>query len=371
MILDQIQKLIKDIDGWLIYDFQGRNYPAIEILNLKEKPKRRFFYWIPSIGIPVQIVHSVETHLFDLLPGEKWVYSSQNSLDILIKSLLNGKSKVAMEFSDNGRIPAISFVDGGTLDWIRGFGVQVISSCRILQEMNSVLTKEQIISHQRAAKFLESSYEKIWGWIKIGIEELEIQHLLVDWFKENKFIHEGDPIIAFGENSSDPHHRTGARKLQAGDLILVDIWAKEERQNAIYADLCKVAMIGKPKFNYEEIFQLVREAQQIGIEEVKPFHEGYKLDEKVRAFFNAHDVGPYFTHRLGHSIETQLHGRGADLDSYEKVDNRQLLPGTCMSIEPGLYFKNQFGIRLESDVIIGLDQSVLVTGGVQDKVVEL
>jgi Xaa-Pro aminopeptidase len=301
-----------------------------------------------------------------------------------LKELLQGKQTVAMEY---GSIPYVSKVDGGTIDLIRSMGVQVVSSGDFLLYFTSVLTKQQMESQKRAATLLNQLVQGAWHWIQQGfhqkqeLNEYQVQQWLLDRFKEHRLVTDAPPIVAVNAHSADPHFETaqeGASPIRPKDFLLIDLWAKEEGEGAVYGDLTKVAVAARaPTPKQQEIFQLVRAAQKASIALVKSRFakkeslQGWEVDEAARSLLQAAGYGAQFIHRTGHNIETHLHGSGTHMDNLEMHDTRPVLPMTCFSVEPGIYLPGEFGVRLECDVLVHKDGTVEVTGGEQEGIKSL
>ena len=132
--LEPVQDALKEhgVDGWLLYDFKGSNPLTRSILDLAgRKPfSRRFFYMVPAEGTPLKLVHSIESGALDHLPGEKRVYLKWQELEDGVAALVKGRSRLAMEYSPRNANPYISRVDAGTIELVRSFGVEIVSSGR-------------------------------------------------------------------------------------------------------------------------------------------------------------------------------------------------------------------------------------------------
>jgi len=143
MNLQAIQKALKEAgtDGWLFYDFHNRDAIAARILNMDTKrfASRRWFYFIPAEGEPKKLVHKIEPWRCDHLPGEKFVYLPWEQQHQMLKDILKGCKNVAMQYSPNNAIPYVSIVDGGTLELVRSFGVEVVSSADLVSQFESNL----------------------------------------------------------------------------------------------------------------------------------------------------------------------------------------------------------------------------------------
>ena len=389
--IEEIQSQLKlhDIEGWLLYDFHGVNSLALDVLKIPEGMlmTRRCFYWIPQEGEPLAIVHKIETHNLDHLPGRKMLYSTWKEMHLHLKVLLKGVKQVAMEYSPNQAIPTISKVDGGLIDLIRSYNVQVVSSGSFLQLFTCVWTEQQYALHKEAAAILENVVGDAWDLIrkallrKESIREYDVQQFILAEFEKRECLTEGVPICGVNGNSADPHYcptREKSTLIQQGDFILIDLWCKRDVSHAVFADITRVGVAAsKPTSKHQEIFSIVRKAQKTGTDLIiKRYKEkaevkGAEVDAEVRRVIEEASYGEYFNHRTGHNINTENHGPGANLDNLETQDDRVLIPGTCFSIEPGIYLPDQFGVRLEYDVFIHTNGRVEVTLSPQEELVTL
>lgn len=378
MIEDVQQKLHKEkLDGWLLYDFRRTNDLACSFLKIPEDQllTRRFFYWIPVSGEPIKIVHSIEPFALDHLPGKKVLYQTWQEWESQLKNALNGIKRIAMEYSPRGMIPTVSKVDGGTLDLVRENVDEIVSSADIIQYYTSVLTDWQLKSHLYAAKVVDQTVEKAWNFIKEGlgkVTEYEVQQFILEEFEKNDCITSDPPICAINEHSADPHYcptKDKSSVINKSDFILIDLWCKQKGDSTVYADITRVGVAAdKATEKQIEIFLIVRKAQNEALNLIKskvPLM-GWQIDEACRSVIEKAGYGKYFIHRTGHNIGTKDHGPGANIDNFETQDMRQILPGTCFSIEPGIYLPGEFGVRLEYDVYVHLDGEVEVTGGQQE-----
>jgi Xaa-Pro aminopeptidase len=387
--IKQVQESLQKeegIDGWLLYDFQKRNPLAVDFLNIPSSLMltRRLFYWIPKQGTPVKIVHATESHVLEELPGETMVYFTWQVLEKHLRMLLQGKQCIAMEYSPKGQIPALSFVDAGTLEWIREMGPRVVSSANFIQEFLCVLSSSGRKSHLEAAKILEETVDLAWNFLsgklkkKEKVTELDVQQMMTQNIHAKGCIFEGGLICAVNQNSSNPHYvPTKERHLEIkqGDFVLLDLWCKKKEPGSIYADICRVAVAdvcATPR--QQEIFSLVRKAQEEATQLLrqrcknKQEIRGWEVDRAARAVIEEAGFGSYFIHRTGHNIYTSDHGPGTHMDSLETFDDRKIVNGTCFSIEPGIYLPEEFGVRLEYDVLITLEGDVEISGGIQDAI---
>lgn len=375
------------LDGWLLYDFRRSNSLACDFLKIASGKllTRRFFYWIPAKGEPIKIVHAIEAEALDHLPGESKLYSTWLQLEANLQAILKSAHAVAMEYSPRSAIPNVSKVDGGTIDLVRGFEVEVFSSADLLQEFTSIWDHDKLQTHLQAAEVLDRAVENAWRFIEVSlnarstITEYDVQQFLMEEFHKHQCVTDCPPICAVNENSANPHYMPTKAKsstIHSADFILIDLWCKLNQSNAVYADITRVGVAAnKPTLEQQKIFEIVCEARDQATEFVRKRFAaaeplmGWEVDAACRKVIEDAGYGAYFIHRTGHNIDVNDHGDGANIDNYETQDCRRLLPGTCFSIEPGIYLPGKFGIRLEYDIYIDHNQGVNVTGGVQKSIV--
>jgi Xaa-Pro aminopeptidase len=389
--IEDVQRHLKvaKVDGWLLYDFSGQNPLAREFLKIpsSQLATRRFFYWIPTEGEPVQILHRIEQQVLASLPGRKEIYLKWQELESSLARTLKGCKTIAMEYSPRNAIPYLSKVDGGMLDLVRSFGVEVVSSGAFLQYYTCVLNDEQLQSHLDACDLLDKTAQKTWemiaDYLQKGklITEYEVSQFIANEIAVHGFMHESHPICAVNAHAADPHfepRKEDGTGIKRGDFILIDLWCKRQTPRAVYGDITRVAVADTVlKSKQAEIFNLVRKAQKTATDYVsrrwsaREEIKGCEVDQVCRQVIEEAGFGEFFVHRTGHNIYTKDHGPGAHIDSLETQDFRPLIPRSCFSIEPGIYLPGEFGIRLEHDVYLNPDHTVLITGGVQESLLTL
>jgi Xaa-Pro aminopeptidase len=382
----QAELLREGLDGWLFYDFRRSNELACKFLEIPDSAflTRRFYYWVPAQGEPVRLVSPVEPKVLAHLPGKEIRYHSWRFLESALEEILRGMKRIAMEYSPRNAIPYVSKVDGGTLEVIRGFGVEVVSSANLLQRYESVWSAFQEETHFTAADMLDKTVAKAWQFIKEALRakrplsEYDVQQFIANELRSGGFIFEGGPYVDVNQNSANPHYCCSEKvsaPIKEGDFVLIDLWCKQDIPGAVYADITRVGVAAsQPTARQQEIFQIVKRARDTATQLVcdrfaakKPVM-GWEVDEAARKVIEGAGYGEYFTHRTGHNIHTSDHGNGAHIDNLETQDRRQLLPGTCFSIEPGIYLPKEFGVRLEYDIYVDPGEKIHVTGGIQEEI---
>jgi Xaa-Pro aminopeptidase len=362
------------LDGWLLYDFHGQNPTALAVLGLSGRIlTRRFFYLVPREGEPVLLAHAIEQSQFPAeLRGRREPYASWRSLrDGLARALgtLRPGARVAMEYFPGGAIPTLSRVDAGTLELVRGFGVEVVSSAELVQRFLCVLDDAQVESHRRALLAVDAAkdaaFSRVGEALRRGetLTELDVQMLLLERFRDADLETDHPPIVAVNGHAADPHYAPSAATaspIRRGDLVLVDLWARGRGPRDPYADITWVAFCGeRPPPLLERIFRVAADARDAGLAALARAHgegrtlRGFEVDRVVRDRIEAAGFGDRFVHRTGHSIDTRVHGDGANLDDLETHDTRPLVTGLAFSIEPGIYLPDEeMGVRTEIDVVL-------------------
>lgn len=378
-MISKIQKLLKEkhLDGWLLYDFHGSNPLARRLLNIPSDLllTRRIFYWIPQEGLPQKIIHKIESEHLEFLPGNTHLYISSKELNDCLGKVLKGYQKIAMEYSRMNAIPRLSLIDAGTFEMVSAHHVDIVSSQDLLLPFTAILSLVEITSHWEASQVLQKSVSQAWQLIaqNMGkVTDYEVQQFLLNTFAEAGCESESAPICAINADSTSPHFvptAQNAKKIYANDFVLIDLWCKKKGIGKIYADITRVGFVGKPTKRHQEIFEIVQEAQNRAITLLKSQQvTGADVDDACRRYIEEKGYAAFFTHRTGHSIDTQLHGLGPNIDNFETEDRRPLLPGMCFSIEPAIYLPGEFGVRLETDIVIEIDGTISITGGLQEEI---
>jgi Xaa-Pro aminopeptidase len=380
--IERIQEALRSegADGWLLYNFRDSNIFAKNILSLPPHIMctRRYYYFIPSKGEPRKLVHRIEEWNLDTLPGDKTVYLSWQSLQEGLKKILDGAKKVAMEYSPSCAIPYAATVDAGTIELVKSTGVQVVSSANLIQRFESIWDDEQKNGCFESAKHLRQIVDVAFGFIRAKLQstspvtEFDVQQCMVSEFDKRGLTSGDAPNCSVNANAANPHYEPTKdifTPIDKGDLVLLDLWAKKKASRSVYADITWMGYAGKSvPDEYEKIFQIVKGGRDAALSFIRSSFaagrtiHGYEVDDAARNFITGEGYGEYFVHRTGHSIGEEVHGTGANMDNLETHDERILIPETCFSIEPGIYFRDRFGVRSEIDVYISKEKEVIVPG---------
>ncbi len=386
MNLSAIQSALRErnIDAWLFYDHHRRDPIAYRVLGLPDNlmVTRRWYYLVPAEGEPTKLVHKIEAGHLDSLPGTKKRYSAWQELFEGLKTMLANHRDIAMQYSPNNIVFTVSLVDAGTIDMIRGMGKNVVSAADLIALFEATLSDEQIKTHFAARDLIDpitkAAFQEIGRRVRNGgTTEHEMQQWIMEAFARDGLITDDPPIVAANANSGNPHYEPSADhpvRLREGDFVLLDIWAKQNKPGAAYYDITWTGVIGKaPSDRQREIFEVVRNGRNAGVEKVKNAIAagqpicGWEVDRVTRDQIKQAGFGEYFIHRTGHSIGTEVHSNGANMDDLEIHDERRILPNTLFSIEPGVYLP-EFGVRSEVNVLVR-PKGAEVTGKIQDEIV--
>jgi Xaa-Pro dipeptidase len=388
--VDAIQQTLRadGLDGWLLYDFHGSNPIASRLAGLDgggHMTTRRWYYLIPATGTPRGLVHAIERHNLDALPGEKIVYAGREKLEAGLSALLSGLKRVAMEYSPRNAIPYLSRVDAGTAEAVRARGVEIVSSGDLVQRFEASWTPQQLEAHRSASQALyrikDRAFEAAGQALRSGraTSEYDLQQQMVRWFEEEGLVSDSAPVVAIGANAGNPHYLPSAensRPLVRDEVLLLDLWGKHRAPGAVFADITWVGVTGSTvPAEPARAFQAIAAARDAAVALVEQAAaggrelRGWEVDRAARTVLEEAGYRDAILHRTGHSLGENVHGNGVHLDDYETHDERRLLPGAGFTIEPGLYF-DSFGVRTEINMFRG-DRAATVTGPRQAEIVRL
>ncbi len=386
------QVLAANIDGWLLYDFRGGNPLAASLLGLPTDAHltRRYFFWVPREGAPVLLVNGIEagnwrTYLSAMDGGETVEmrpYSGHETLKAALGAILKPGQRIAMEYSPNASVPFVSRVDAGTLEQVRSFGVEVVTSGDLLQRF-LVLSDAELAAHKTASACLmaakDAGFKLVHERLQKGepIDELSVQAAVQAVIDDWGLITDHPAIIGFGAHAADPHYAPNAAEnatLQPVQCVLIDVWA--QKPGMPYADITWMGCAGTPSEELTDIWEAVRDSRDAAVDliakEGYPNLQGWQADRVARDLLIARGYGDAFIHRLGHNIHVTDHGPGVNLDDFETHDTRQLLEGLLCSIEPGVYLPNRgIGVRSEIDIYFAPGGNLEVTTTAQRELILL
>lgn len=391
MDIKKIQDLLHEyqLDGWLFTDFHGHDFITKEFLHLTErKCTRRLFYYIPADGEPVKILSAIEPLLLNHLAGNLHLYRGINGQKAVLETIFHPGMKVACQYSPGGNVPVASSMEAGLIEYLKSFGLELVSSANLLQYFGAVLTDEQIESHRQAGVIIHRILDHTFSWIRQNLNEgneinewmmlKEMERLIAD----EPIYMDSPPFFGIDEHACDPGYEpgsTGSKPIREGSRLIIDIAGRLPDEDAIYYDISWCMNIGDQiDPEYQKLFDIVNDARRKAIALIQSklkqnklglgeLPRGCEIDAHLKEYFQSLNLDQYLMHRTGHNIGHNCHGIGANVDDYETHDDRFLLPGSMFSIEPGIYTE-KYGVRLEFDVHITPEKEVKVYGPVQEEI---
>ena len=380
-----IQEALREdgVQGWLLFDFHGSNAIARNVAGMPSGPEgpkttRRWFYLVPAEGEPVKVVHRIEPTALDHLPGQALVYlrwqELRDALRQAVARVPGPEPALAMEYSPGAALPYLSRVDAGTVEMVRAAGARVISSADLAQRFDGALAPEARADHRRTGtalhEIMAAAFARAADAVRAGtpVTEASLQAWILERFAGAGLVAADPPCVAVNEHAGDPHFTTRRetdRPLRRGDLVLIDAWAKRAAPGSVYADYTQVAMLdASVPERHAGIFAAVRDARDAAIDTVRralrartPIR-GCDVDDAARGVIQARGYGERFLHRTGHSIGEEVHSNGVHLDNLETRDERRLIDGTLVSVEPGIYLP-EFGIRSEVNLLVDRGEAIV------------
>ncbi|HIG52412.1 MAG TPA: aminopeptidase P family protein [Candidatus Latescibacteria bacterium] len=376
------------IGTWLVYDFRGSNPVFWQLLRERRQTTRRVFLVIPATGAPRLIGSMVEPEALAGLGVDITLYASWVQMETLLRDAVAGHARVAMEYSPGGALPIMSWVDGGTLELVRSLGPEVVSSADLCQIALAVWSPEAQASHCDACRQVAEVKDAAFEHIRYGlanhtaVSEFGVQEFISAEFTRRGLDMDHPAIVGVNQNSGNPHYSPSEKNsvpIQHGDWVLIDLWARHPGEQHVFGDITWVGFSGsRVPEPQAAVFAVVREARDRVVERlVEAWREGeelqgWQLDRVARDVIEAHGYGEQYVHRTGHSLGPgpTVHALGVNLDDLETHDERQILPGTGFSVEPGVYLP-EFGVRLEINMYVNPETGPEVTTPIQDEVVLL
>jgi Xaa-Pro dipeptidase len=354
-------------DGWLLFDFRGCNPVAQRLVGVSGLATRRMFVWLPRDGEPVALAHRIELQGFEGFPGRVQPYGAWRELHEGLRALVGGRT-VAMEISPRDGVPYLDRIPSGVVQLVEASGARIVGSGPLVTQFAASWTAAELAGHRRSAEALAQIATDALRWAGAEmargaeVREVAVQRRVLDAMERVGLVTNDPPIAAFQQNAALPHYEPragGDRRLAAGDVILLDLWAGPSL-GTVFADQTWMAFAGRaPDAEVRKVWEAVKGARDAAIALLQSRAQqrtavtGAEVDDAARAVIRGAGYGEFFVHRTGHSIDRDLHGSGPHIDNYETNDDRVLVPGIGFSIEPGIYMQGRFGMRSEVNVYMG------------------
>jgi Xaa-Pro aminopeptidase len=386
--LDRVPPALRaaGLAGWLFYNIYHRDHVADAILGVAPDTMntRPWACLVRADGTVQRIVHAIEARVLDHLPGPVARYASRDEFLQRLRAACRSRLPVALNYS--ATIPALSLVDHGLASLLRQLAIPTVSAETLIQRVLGVLDPAARASHDRAATALRTILAATWQRLAqhlrsaTPVSEGTVRDWIVDGFREHGLVTEEPPLVAAGGNSSDPHYQPAGAgaPIAPRQVVQFDLWAKEPAAGAVYADISWVGVAARqPTARQRDAFAAVLAARERAVTFLEDAARagrtvsGSDVDRACRQELAERDLLSAVRHRTGHSIDTDLHGSGVNLDSFEFPDERPVTEGACFSVEPGVYFPGEFGMRTEIDVSIRCGRPVASGGPAQEALLSL
>lgn len=390
----------RKLDGWLFYDHHHRDAIAYRILGLPVSTlvTRRWYYLVPAQGEPRQLLHRIETGILAGLPGDRRLYSRWIELQEGLGWLLAAageRPRLAMQYSPFCGLPAVSLADAGTIEQIRSLGAEIVSSADLISRFDATWSSSMLASHHVAGRAVDAAIQAAFAHVRAALDQgrLLAEYELQQWIVERLIaagmdaaeLNAEPPIVAVNGHAGDPHYQPRPQDsavVGPGDLLLLDVWARAAGSETAFYDVTwmgyclRPGETGPPR-EYADAFTVARDARDAGVRLVQEAVSagrclrGFEVDQAVRAVVEQAGFGAAFVHRTGHSLGRDVHSTGANMDDFETHDEREIMPGSAFTIEPGIYAPRgrPFGVRTEVNLYIG--DKAEVTGPQQQEIVRI
>lgn len=359
------------IDAWLIYDFEHSDPTGTALLGNLTPHSRQYAIIIPQDD-PIVIVKSgIESHaLVKLASNLRTInYRTQAEFKQAVHQVAAGYARIAANYSQN---PQTDVLPAGRFELLQSAlpSAEWVPGENLMQIIHSVLTEAQLASHERAAKRCTRIMEQAFAFIaeRIGtVREEDVAEYILSRFREEELTTSDPPMAAVQANTANPHYTAGNAVIRKNQFVMIDLWAKWD----IFADITWMAYTGsKIPSDIQAAGAAVLDAREAAVASIKPGIPGSLPDTKAREVLVATGYEAGILHRTGHSIDAIVHGKGANLDAYEMPETRLLMPNLVVSVEPGVYFPDRFGVRSEINVAITAN-GCKVTTAAQDSILQI
>lgn len=219
----------------------------------------------------------------------------------------------------------------------------------LLNDLRLIKSIDEIEKIEKASKIVDEVVEVVKQNVKIGMTEMEVAALMeYEMRKRGSLGPSFETIVGSGINSALPHYNAGERKLSNGDFVVLDFGAKF---GGYCSDTTRTICIGECSDKMKEVYEVVKEAQEIGVKTARPGIKTSEVDKAVRKYIEDKGYGKYFTHRTGHGLGIDVH----EEPYISGISDTILEEGMVFSIEPGIYIEGEFGVRIEDIVVLTKD----------------
>ena len=214
-----------------------------------------------------------------------------------------------------------------------------------LPMLRAVKDANELARLAAAGAAADATYEQVLGVRFSGRKETDVAADLAGLLREHGHEQVDFTVVGSGPNGADPHHEAGDRTIEVGDCVVLDFGGLMDGYGS---DTSRTVCVGEPTDEIREVHEVVRLAQQAGVDAVRPGVACQEIDRAARAVITDAGYGEHFIHRTGHGIGTTTHEPPYMIEGEEQP----LVTGMCFSVEPGVYLPGRFGVRIEDIVTV-------------------
>ncbi|MDR3281893.1 MAG: M24 family metallopeptidase [Endomicrobium sp.] len=233
-------------------------------------------------------------------------------------------------------------------------GVNFIKKVGVLDNMRVVKTTFEIENIKMACKIVSETCNVIKNELKVGLTEIDIHYRVLELFAKKQVSESFSPIIASGINSADPHHISSSKKIIENDIIMIDIGCL---YNGYCSDLTRTYFLGRPNAGRKAVWNTVKNAQDTILKKIKSGMPISYSDKVVRNVISASGYKKNFIHSTGHGVGTEVH----EMPSLSSSAKGVFLANSTVTVEPGIYIKHKFGVRIEDTILVTKNGCTVLT----------
>ncbi len=295
-----------------------------------------------------------------LTPRQQWFftdgrYTTQSRNEVkLFRRVITGRN-LLQEMKDRIRIPPEyrlgidrRHLSVAEMEGLRALlpKARFVPADSFLDSLASVKQEFEIDLICDAIAISERVFYGLLSVIKEGVSELDVAAEIVYQHRKHGAEAEAfEPIVASGERGALPHARASAKRIRKGELVTIDFGC---RVSGYHSDLTRTVAVGRINAEQRKIYDVVREAQELAVDESRDGLMGKELDAIARRYIRNQKFGKFFTHSVGHGLGLQVH----ESPKVSALSDDLLVPGNVITIEPGVYVPGVGGVRIEDDVAI-------------------
>lgn len=225
-------------------------------------------------------------------------------------------------------------------------GIELVGVLELVEPVREIKDEHEIERITNAAKIADEAFTHILGFIKPGLTEIDLS-IELDYYMRKRGAEKPsfDTIVASGVHSAVPHATPSRRKIGVGDFVKLDFGAVFD---GYHSDMTRTIVVGEANIKQREIYSLVKEAQEVALDEVAPGKVCSDVDDAARSIIAKAGYGEYFVHNLGHGVGLKVHEKPV----LGKMSKAELAANMVVTVEPGIYLSGFGGVRIEDLVVV-------------------